>query len=95
MIKYDRIRVLACDHLNLARGKYLTPEIAKTGTTHLSIGTYALGYDRGMVPAPGAMMLEGLPDMEATFDIESVRPGWEKNTGVVVANFHKNGGPIP
>lgn len=95
MIEYDRIRVLACDHLNLARGKYLTPEVSKTGTTHLSIGTYALGYDRVMVPAPGAMMLEGLPDMEATFDLQCVRPGWEKDTGVVVANFHRNGSPLP
>ena len=95
MSEYDRIRVLGCDHLNLARGKYLIPEAARSGVTHLCIGAYALGYDREMIPAPGAMMLEGLPDMDAVFDIEEARPGWEGNTGVVIADFHRLGEALP
>ena len=36
----------------------------------------ALGYDREMVPAPGSMFLEGMPDFECTFDMTDIRPGW-------------------
>ncbi len=95
MSEYDRVRVLACDHLNLARGKYLTPEAARRGVTRLCIGAYALGYDRVMVPAPGAMMLDGLPDMEARFEPDAVRPGWEPDIGVVVADFERHGEALP
>lgn len=95
MSEYDRIRVLGCDHLNLARGKYLTPAAALRGITHLCIGAYALGYDREMTPAPGTMMLESLPDMGAVFDVEDARPGWEGNTGVVIADFHRRGEALP
>ena len=91
MRKYERIRVLGCDHLNFARGKYLTPAAARRGVTHLCIGAYAPGYDREMTSAPGAMMLEGLPDMDAVFDVEDARPGWEGNTGVVIADFYRRG----
>ncbi|MGI9301568.1 MAG: glutamine synthetase family protein [Gammaproteobacteria bacterium] len=95
MSEYERIRVLFCDHVNLARGKYLPPDFAQSGRVRLCIGVYALGYDRVMLDAPGAMMRAGLPDLEAVFDIKHVRPGWEPATGVVVADQLRDEQALP
>ena len=46
------------------------------------------------VDAPGSGMREGLPDMEAVFDVDRVRPGWEPGTGVVVADLEREGRPL-
>ena len=90
---YRRIRVLWPDHLGLARGKYLPSRLAANGTGHCT-AVYALGYDRQMTPAPGSFMLEGFPDMHARFSLGDVRPGWEPDTGVVVADLEKDGRPF-
>ena len=95
MSQYDRVRVLLSDYLNLPRGKYLSPSMAKEGIARLCIGLYALTYDRELIPAPGGMMLEGLPDVEAVFDPETVRPSWEPGVGVVVADQRRNGEVLP
>jgi glutamine synthetase len=83
---YSRVRVLFPDHHGLARGKYLPMRVAAEGT-HNCITLFALDFDRTMVPAPGAMLLEGNPDMKVTFDLADVRPGWEEQTGVVVGDL--------
>lgn len=93
MSDYDRIRVLWPDHLGLARGKYLPVHLAEQGTGHC-ITTFALGYDRSLIPAPGAYLLEGLPDVVASFDPDEVRPSWEDDaTGVVVGHLDFRGKP--
>ncbi len=90
---YDRIRVLWPDHLGLARGKYLPARLAERGTTHCT-AVFALAYDRTMVPAPGSFLLDGLPDMLATFDPAQVRPGWDDDrTGVAVGHLSLHGQP--
>ena len=61
---YDRVRVLFPDHHGLARGKYLPLRSARRGTRNC-ITLFALDFDRTMVPAPGAMLLEGNPDIAA------------------------------
>jgi len=94
MTDYRRIRVLWPDHLALARGKYLPPHLLERGTRH-ALGVFALGYDRDMTPAPGAMMLEGFPDMECTIDPSSIRDGWEEGIGVVVGDLEREGVPVP
>lgn len=93
--EFNRVRVLFGDHLNLARGKYLPFQGAREGVSRHCIGLFALGYDRDMTPAPGTMMLEGLPDFEARFDLNHMRPGWEDDTGVVVADLYREGQPLP
>jgi glutamine synthetase len=90
---YDRIRVLWPDHLGLARGKYLPARLAEAGTNHC-VTTFALGYDRSMIPAPGAYLLEGLRDVQSTYDPEHVHPGWDDDrTGVAVGHLTMDGEP--
>ena len=93
MTDYDRIRILWPDHLGLARGKYLPAHLAQRGTSHC-VTTFALGYDRSLIDAPGAFLLEGLPDVHASFEEASVRPGWEDDrTGVAVGHLDFRGEP--
>jgi glutamine synthetase len=90
---YDRLRVLWPDHLGLARGKYIPWRLADRAIRHCT-GVWALGYDREMTPTPGSHMLEGLPDMEASFDPADARPGWELGTAVVVADLSEHGAAV-
>lgn len=82
------------DHHGLARGKYLPLRSAPRGTRNC-ITLFALDFDRTMVPAPGAMLLEGNPDVAASFEMDDVRLGWEERTGVVVADLSFRGDPLP
>lgn len=91
---FDRVRVLWPDHLGLARGKYVPASLADRGTHHCT-GTWALGYDRVMTPeTPGSHWHEGLPDFDAIFDMADLRPSWEANTKVVVADLVRDGAPF-
>jgi glutamine synthetase len=90
---YSRIRALFPDHLGLARGKYLPAGLAHKGTRHC-LSLFALNFDRTMVPAPGAKMLEGLPDCDLTFAMDEVRPSWDAGTGVVVGDLSFRGEPL-
>ena len=90
----DRVRVLWPDHLGLPRGKYVPAHLADHGVRHCT-GTWALGYDREMTPyATGSGWERGLPDMEAHFDANDIRPGWEEHTRVVVADLTADGSPV-
>lgn len=90
-----RLRILFCDHLSLARGKYLPAAQAATGEARFCLGIYALTYDKDLIPAPGAKMLDGLPDMVAKFDLEQARPGWRDGENVVVCDqFDTAGRPL-
>jgi glutamine synthetase len=40
---------------------------------------------------PGSHWNEGLPDFEATFETSELRPSWEPNTKVVVADLQRDG----
>ena len=83
------------DHLGLARGKYLPARLAHKGTSHC-VCVFALGYDRSMVPAPGAYLLDGLPDTQITFDTDDIRQGWDDDaTGVVIGDLSMRGEPLP
>jgi glutamine synthetase len=92
-VDYDRIRLLWPDHLGLARGKYLPRETAERGTGHC-ISLFSLGYDREMYPFDGSMFWKGLPDCEADFDADQVRPGWEDRTAVVIPRITRQGQPV-
>ena len=90
----ERVRVLWPDHLGLARGKYVPADVGLHGVRHCT-GTWALGYNRGMTPeAPGSYWNEGLPDFDAVYSLDDVRPSWEANTSVVVASLERAGEPV-
>ena len=90
----ERVRVLWPDHLGLARGKYVPADVGLRGVRHCT-GTWALGYNRGMTPeAPGSYWNEGLPDFDAVYSLDDVRPSWEANTSVVVASLERAGEPV-
>lgn len=92
--EFNRLRVLWPDHLGLARGKYVPAQLAAHGVRHCT-GTWALGYDRQMTPdTPGAHWNDGLPDLNATYSLDDIRPGWEAGTRVVVADLFDPQGPV-
>lgn len=88
-----RLRLLWPDHLGLARGKYLPIESAKGATAH-TINLFALGFDRVIYDHEGAMTTKGLPDMDATYDPEDFRPGWEDATTVAIPRLSRLGEPV-
>ena len=93
MADSQRVRVLWPDHLGLARGKYVPARLAARAVNHC-VGVFGQGFHRGITRAPGAGFEEGFPDLVATFSPEDVRPGWEEETSVVVADIEREGQPL-
>ncbi|MFC3051975.1 glutamine synthetase family protein [Kordiimonas pumila] len=91
----ERIRVLFADQLNLARGKYVPRSYAERGNVKFCLGAYAVTYCRKLIDAPGAKMLEGLPDLEAVFDLADAVQSWEDNCKIVIADLEFEGEPLP
>jgi glutamine synthetase len=53
----------------------------------MCVGTFAVTYDKVLVAAPGGGMLDGLPDMEVTFDPNALRPSWEPGTRIALGEL--------
>ena len=85
----ERLRVLACDHLNLARGKYLPASKIGDGGTRICQGTFGVTYDKDLIPAPGSKVLEGLPDVEIRYLGADIRDSWQPNTKIVVGDLYE------
>jgi len=84
---FSRIRMLWPDHLGLARGKYVPASLAHLGSG-FCVTTFAMAYDRDLIPAPGAHLLDGLKDVHGMIDTSSLRPSWEDDrTGVAVVDL--------
>src|SRR5689334_21616578 len=91
-----RLRLLFCDHLNLARGKYLPAGKIGDGSSRFCQGVFAIGYDKDLLAAPGSGMRDGLPDIVALYRVADIREGCEPDTRVVVADLAESGGaPLP
>ncbi len=90
---YRRIRVLFPDQYGFARGKYV-PASAAGDDVSFSTTIFGVGYDRDLIPAPGAEVLEGMGDMTAHYLADDVRPSWEEGVGVVIASLQRNGKPL-
>ena len=88
-----RIRVLFADQFGFARGKYV-PAAATTGEVGFSVTIFGVGYDRDLIPAPGAEVLEGMGDLSALYSLDDVRPSWDEGTGVVIADLERQGKPL-
>lgn len=88
----DRLRALWLDHLSILRGKYLPGSKIGTGETRFCRSTYGVHYDKDLLDAPGAMMKEGLPDMELRWRAEDIRDGWEASTQIVIGDLYDQDG---
>jgi glutamine synthetase len=90
----DRLRAVFCDHLSIMRGKYLPHAKIGNDETRFCRSTFGVHYDKDLLPAPGAMMMEGLPDMELRWQAEDVRDCWEPNTKIVLGDLYATDGTV-
>ncbi|UYV38933.1 glutamine synthetase family protein [Rhodobacteraceae bacterium D3-12] len=91
-----RLRALYCDHLSIMRGKYLPGSKIADASTRLCRSTFGVHYDKDLLPAPGAMMMDGLPDMELRWLHDEIRDSWEDNTQIVLGDLYDHqGAPLP
>ena len=88
----ERLRALFCDHLSIMRGKYLPEAKMSSGETRFCRSTFGVHYDKDLLPSPGSMMMEGLPDMELRWDAGEVRDSWEEGTKIVTGDLYASDG---
>jgi glutamine synthetase len=89
-----RLRLLIPDILGVERGKYLFGDVAESGHAAFCIGLYPLTTDKEILPSPRQQFDIGLPDVEAQLDRETMRPGWEEDTVVGLADVSQHGHPL-
>jgi glutamine synthetase len=88
----DRLRAIFCDHLSLIRGKYLPASKIGDDDTRFCRSTFGVHFDRDLLPAPGAMMLEGLPDMVLRWRAADIRTSWHTDTKIVLGDLYDQHG---
>jgi len=88
----DRLRAVFCDHLSIIRGKYLPASKIGDNETRFCRSTFGVHYDKDLLPAPGAMMMDGLPDMELRWLGDDIRPCWEQDTQIVLGDLYDTAG---
>lgn len=88
----NRLRAVFCDHLSIMRGKYLPASHIGDGETRFCRSTFGVHFDRDLLPAPGSMMMEGLPDMELRWAGDAIRDSWVDGTKVVVGDLYDTEG---
>ncbi len=93
-MKGKRLRLLYSDVLGVERGKYLFGDVADGGRAAFCIGVYPLTTDKEILDISRQQFDVGLPDIEAFVDRDTLRPGWEEDTIVGVADVHHDGKPM-
>ncbi|MDC1255135.1 glutamine synthetase family protein [Paracoccaceae bacterium] len=88
----DRLRAVFCDHLSIIRGKYLPNSKIGDDNTRFCRSTFGVHFDRDLLDAPGAMMMQGLPDMELVWKEENIRDSWDEATKIVIGDLYDNQG---
>lgn len=92
----NRLRAVFCDHLSIMRGKYLPASKLGDNDTRFCRSTFGVHYDKDLLPAPGSMMMEGLPDMELRWRGDDIRECWEAGTQIVIGDLYDtDGAPLP
>ena len=91
----DRLRAIFCDHLSIIRGKYLPNSKIGNDNTRFCRSTFGVHYDRDLLPAPGSLMMHGLPDMELIWEEQNIRDSWDEQTKIVIGDlFDDKGAPL-
>ena len=93
-IKGKRLRLLFSDVLGVEHGKYLFGDVADAGHAGFSIGVYPLTTDKEILDVSRQQFDVGLPDVEAHIDRDTLRPGWEDDTVVGIADMKHHGDPF-
>ncbi|HZD16587.1 MAG TPA: glutamine synthetase family protein [Actinomycetota bacterium] len=93
-IKGKRLRLLFSDMLAIERGKYLFGDVADEGRAAFCIGLYPLTTDKEILEISDLQFDIGLPDVDAFIDRDTLRPGWEEDTVVGIADVHRQGKPL-
>ena len=88
----DRLRAVFCDHLSIIRGKYLPHSKIGDDSTRFCRSTFGVHYDKDLLPAPGSMMMEGLPDMELKWQGDDIRDSWHAGTKIVLGDLYDDAG---
>ncbi len=88
----DRLRAVFCDHLSIMRGKYLPNGKIGDGSTRFSRATFGVHYDRDLLNAPGAMVYQGMPDMELSWRHDDIRDSWDSATKIVLGDLYDDAG---
>ena len=83
----ERLRLLFCDHLNLARGKYLPAGKIGDGSSRFCRGVFAIGYRQGSPCSPG------LPDARGSAGYGGGLPG-RRYPGRLGAGIPRSSWPI-
>jgi glutamine synthetase len=94
-IEGDRLRLLWSDLHGIERGKYLYGDWRERGRANFCLATFPLTFDREILNIPGLAFDVGLPDLEATLDPTTLRPGWEPNTVVGIGELSHRRLPVP
>ncbi|MGZ8571336.1 MAG: glutamine synthetase, partial [Actinomycetota bacterium] len=90
----NRLRLLFPDIHGLERGKYLFGDVAANGLAAFCIGVYPLTHDREILMVPKTQFDVGLHDVEARLDRDSLRPSWEAETTIGIADMELHGRPV-
>jgi glutamine synthetase len=88
----DRLRALFCDHLSIMRGKYLPASKIGDHDTRFCQSTFGVHFDKDLLPSPGSMMMDGLPDMELRWSAADIRDSWHENTKIVMGDLYETDG---
>jgi len=89
----SRTRTLFCDLLNLPRGKYVPPKVAKGGSIGFARSVFAVSFDRELLTVPGSGYYDGLPDMELVLD-QDRRKSWQVGTDIMLGSLKTDGEPF-
>ncbi|CRL10278.1 glutamine synthetase family protein [Phaeobacter italicus] len=91
-----RLRALFCDHLSIMRGKYLPEGKIGDDSTRFCRSVFGTHYDKDLLDAPGAMVKQGLPDMELRWRHDDIRDSWHQDTKIVLGDLYDDAGhPLP
>lgn len=90
-----RVRTLFLDHLGLPRTRYLPGAPTGQPVRHC-MTLFAQHFDNQMtVGAAGSKFLEGMPDVEAVYRIEDLRPSWVDGEQLAVCDLMFEGELFP
>ena len=85
-----RTRVLFCDFLGLPKGKYVQPDLAKSGDIGFAACALSVSFDRDLLNIPGTGLFDGIPDMKLSLEKEPFK-SWQENTEIALGDLKFEG----